>query len=71
MGKFLHTVRILHRPIKPSISYAQQAEVLASTVFSRMIIECHSLRENWRESQRVCSSISLVRDYSVFLVIIV
>ena len=30
-----------------------------------MTIECHSSRENWRESRRVCFNISPVRDYSV------
>ena len=43
-------------------SYAKQPEAPASTVSSRMIIECHSLRENWRESRKVCFSISPVRD---------
>jgi hypothetical protein len=48
--------------------YAQQPEALASTVFSRMITESRSSRENWREFQRVYSNISLVRDCSISLI---
>jgi len=43
-------------------SYTKQPEAPASTVSSRMIIECHSLRENWQESRKVCFSISPVCD---------
>ena len=58
---FAYSAYLHFRSVSP-FPYAKQPEVPASTAFSRMIIECHSSRENWRESQRVYSSISLVRD---------
>ena len=61
---FAYSAYLCLRLVRTSFSYAKQPEVLASTAFSRMIIEYHSSRENWREFQRVYSSISLVRGCS-------
>jgi len=67
---FAYSAYLHFRPA-PLFSYVRQPGVLASTAFSRMIIECRSSRENWRESQRAYSSISLVRERSLSLVVVV
>ena len=65
---FAYSAYLHFHLVRPSFPYPQQLEALASTAFSQMIIEYRFSRENSRASQRVCSSILLVRDHSISLV---